>query len=91
LVTLWPAYGVTYLVISGSAFSPGLPFAGKSIFWAASWVCTLLSAKLWAHTSRPPAMTRMIATTSPPVASKASNVLRRIFVSFRRSEPVGSV
>src|SRR5881227_3411230 len=52
-------------------------------------MCTLSLTNEWAQVRSPPATSKMIASTSPPVAINASNVLRRIVVSFRRWSPVG--
>ena len=56
----------------------GLPLAGKTIFWAASWLCTSPFTNEWPHISSPPAASRMTARTSPIVVASASNVFLRI-------------
>src|SRR5690348_13141267 len=75
----WPAYTlIAAASAAGSAVISGLLAAGKTIFWAASWLCTWLDVKEWPHASNPPATSKIAASARPATTMSASNVLLRI-------------
>ena len=62
---------------------PGLAWAkavaaGKVIFWADSWLVTVLLAELYAHNNKAPAATRTTVNNRPPALTMASNDFLRI-------------
>src|SRR6516225_9073479 len=63
---------------AGRALISGLPAAGNTIFWAASWLCTSVDTTEWPHTSSPPPIARTTARTRPAIVAIASKVFLRI-------------
>ena len=52
------------------------------IFWADSWLVTVLLVKLYAHSNRAPAATSTTVNNRPPTLTMASNDFLRILGSF---------
>src|SRR5215472_10325339 len=64
--------------LAGSALISGLLAAGKTIFWAASWLCTSVLTTECPHSSSPPPIAMTTASTRPAIVATASNVFLRI-------------
>src|SRR5215469_3604300 len=74
--------------LAGRALISGLPAAGNTIFWAASWLCTSVLTTECPHSSSPPPIARTAASTRPAMVAIASNVRLRISgASLHRSGP----
>ena len=79
VVMSWPAYCFMAVAsVAGSALISGLLAAGNTIFWAASWLCTLELMTECPQSSIPPPIARTTASTRPAIVASASNVLLRI-------------
>src|SRR5215469_15423809 len=64
--------------VAGSSLIAGLLAGGKTIFWAASWLCTWVFTTECPHSSSPPPTARTTASTSPATVATASKVLLRM-------------